>query len=502
MNDVEKNTETAELLLKPLAVQNIAVDAEREASALIYKPHLTTVLDVPVLPADVWTGEDGVSKKGPGVFLLLIEGDDNDNDLHGTEEIDTIYGYGGNDHIWGYGGDDIIYGGDGNDTIYYTQRSAFETNHIYGGTGIDTVDYSGSQKGVLINISAQTVTLSGPGVTLAAHEGRDLHMDFFLDIYAHDIENVVGSAYDDVIQLNEFDNKAWGGAQDDYIYGGDGDDRIYGENGDDYLYGDNGADVLSGDAGNDTIYGGTGEDIIYGGSDDDYIYGGSGNDVIYGGADYDHIWGDSGSDMIWAGDWRDVVRGGDGNDSIFGGGGDDDLYGEDDHDILQGGDGEDDLYGGTGLDTLYGDNGDDRLYGDDGNDWLFGGTGADDLHGGAGDDILHGGNGLDNLWGDSGADIFVFQPGVSMDAVDSIRDFSSAQGDRVDISDLLFGYDPAQSAIDDFVLYNAANGNLLVDRDGAGGAYQMQTVLDFYSPGGVGATTAQEMLDNGSLIVV
>ena len=77
------------------------------------------------------------------------------------------------------------------------------------------------------------------------------------------------------------------------------------------------------------------------------------------------------------------------------------------------------LEGGSGIDTLMGDDGDDVLYGQDGIDTLTGGTGFDYLNGGA------------------GADSFVFASGDSgntLATADLIVDFSSAQGDRIDLS--------------------------------------------------------------------
>lgn len=86
-------------------------------------------------------------------------------------------------------------------------------------------------------------------------------------------------------------------------------------------------------------------------------------------------------------------------------------------------------------DVLHGGDGDDHLSGGAGNDKLLGGAGEDTLAGGIGKDIVTGGTGKDVLWGGGGADTFVFGKGaVDKSAIDIIRDFSHAQGDRIDLA--------------------------------------------------------------------
>ncbi|WP_421226393.1 immunoglobulin-like domain-containing protein [Aeromonas jandaei] len=130
-------------------------------------------------------------------------------------------------------------------------------------------------------------------------------------------------------------------------------------------------------------------------------------------------------------DKADVLIGGDGNDILFGQGGDDFLFG---------GAGNDILFGGAGNDTLYGESGNDTLYGGSGNDTLYGGSGDDTLSGGLGNDILVGGLGNDILKGDGGADTFTWQQGdtaAGSVAKDYVVDFSKAEGDKLDLRDLL-----------------------------------------------------------------
>ncbi|MEB0009569.1 type I secretion C-terminal target domain-containing protein [Pseudomonas sp. RTB2] len=77
----------------------------------------------------------------------------------------------------------------------------------------------------------------------------------------------------------------------------------------------------------------------------------------------------------------------------------------------------------------------------DGSDTLLGGAGNDILFGQGGNDTLTGGKGNDILIGGAGADTFVWLKGDTNTGtgVDVIKDFSTAQGDKLDLRDLLQG---------------------------------------------------------------
>jgi|LGVF01.1.fsa_nt_gb T1SS-143 domain-containing protein len=99
------------------------------------------------------------------------------------------------------------------------------------------------------------------------------------------------------------------------------------------------------------------------------------------------------------------------------------------------------LDGGAGNDVLLGNSGNDLLIGGSGDDHLHGGTGNDILHGDSGDDILHGNSGNDSLSGGLGADTFAWHLGdqgtTISPAIDTMSDFSTSEGDKLDLSDLL-----------------------------------------------------------------
>ena len=99
-----------------------------------------------------------------------------------------------------------------------------------------------------------------------------------------DIEDLAGSAFDDILAGDLRDNRLDGGAGNDILYGGPGGgaDRLRGGPGADRLYGGVGADTLEGGPGADRLHGGTGDDVLYGGSGADiFVFApGDGNDYI------------------------------------------------------------------------------------------------------------------------------------------------------------------------------------------------------------------------------
>jgi Ca2+-binding RTX toxin-like protein len=98
--------------------------------------------------------------------------------------------------------------------------------------------------------------------------------------------------------------------------------------------------------------------------------------------------------------------------------------------------GNDVLRAGAGNDYMDGGDGNDSLYGGTGNDMLKGGGGADLLSGDDGNDILIGGAGGDLLFGGQGADTFKYMSVTDSTLLnsDKIADFSSADGDKIDLS--------------------------------------------------------------------
>ncbi len=161
--------------------------------------------------------------------------------------------------------------------------------------------------------------------------------------------------------------------------------------------------------------------------------------------------------------------------------------------------GNDTLSGLDGNDELYGDAGTDLLYGGNGADVLHGGSGNDTLYGDAGNDVLFGGRGSDILYGGANADTFVFDANDRGTGSDTIKDFSIAQGDKIDISDVLEMHDGTE-VLSQFVRLTTSGSNTLlqVDMDGTGGAFGFTTLATIEGVTGLNLNT---LVTNGTIIV-
>ena len=302
------------------------------------------------------------------VTVNLLDGSATGGDAAGDtlESIEHLTGSGHDDVLTGDAGDNVLEGGPGADTLD-------------GGMGTDTASYADSPSRVDVRLSGTVVN----------------HGDATGDTLSN-IENLTGSAHNDILA---------GNGQANVLTGLTGNDLLWGSSGDDVLTGGPGADRLVGGAGNDTAsFIGSPEGVTVrlhsfatAGGDaqgDTFPYT---VDVAYTDADgaeqtetlpdVENLIGSSHNDIL-AGDRRD--------------------------NRLDGGAGDDTLYGGPG-------GGDDVMHGGPGNDRLFGGQGDDTLIGGPGDDRLAGG---------AGADVFVFGP---QDGADTVTDFSSGT-DKLDLT--------------------------------------------------------------------
>lgn len=346
--------------------------------------------------------------------------------------------------------------------------------------------------------------------TLRGGEGNDT-------LWGRDGNDVLsGDNGNDILYGDGGDDTLDGGGGNDTLYGGEGNDAVSGGEGNDVLRGEGGSDTLSGGNGNDTLYGGAGNDIFDGGAHNDILYGddggdiltggsgadklwgGAGNDYIEGGADNDLLYGDGGDDFLVGGDGADQLYGGDGFDRLEGGALSDRLYGGEGNDLIRGGDGDDLVYGDGGDDEMHGDAGIDTMYGGTGNDFVDGGLGNDKLYGDAGDDVLYGGGGIDKLWGGAGSDVFLFMADTVFKGIVTINDYNKTQ-DRIDLSNLLQGYDPVTSAITDWVQITTKGKDsiLKVDIDGGGNNFvQVGLIL-----GNTALTDEQKLVHDGQLLV-
>lgn len=387
-------------------------------------------------------------------FADRLTGDNQANTILGGDGDDVIDGKGGNDQLLGEAGNDTLNGGAGNDLID-------------GGSGVDTVTYADAATGVVVNIDqiqgynnpGSTVDLE-PAFTIAAGTAKD---GFGTVDILQNLENIVGSEYDDILIGNAAENVILAGAGNDLVIGNAGNDTLDGGTGINVVSyrRDPGAAFISLEAGRATdgfgnvdvlrnfrdVIGSQGNDTIVGDSQNNTLYGGSGNDRIEARSGNDLLFGNDGNDTLLGEDGDDKLVGGAGSDSLNGGNGIDtasyftassgvtanltiargtsgdasgdvftqieNLEGSEFGDRLTGdaqanylwGLGSDDfLDGRAGNDTLDGGTGRDHLSGGDGNDLLLGKAGDDALDGGNGDDTLNGGSGDDFLEGQAGND--------------------------------------------------------------------------------------------------
>ncbi|QPC41942.1 calcium-binding protein [Kaustia mangrovi] len=441
-----------------------------------------------------------------------IEGTDGDDILIGTDGSDTIDGLGGHDIIYGRGNYDFIDGGDGDDLIVVgdgggrirggagddtllggDDREIFYgdpgADVLKGGDGDDTVRYTESDAGIVVDLAS--------GTGLGGHAEGDV---------LHSIESVEATAFDDVITGSDADEAIFGGGGDDIVAGGGGDDMLYGDD----RIGGAGADVLRGGAGDDILNGGAGADFIDGGTGTDTVR----FDASFNGEDYVGVSVDLASGTGSGGEAEgDVIRN---VENVRGTLEDDVLVGDEGDNELSGSFGADHMDGGAGTDTVRYDDGlnprpeaidvdlaagtasggdaegdtlvnienvvgsfrDDAIAGDDGGNALSGSGGSDTLSGRGGDDVLHGGGQGDTLSGGAGADTFVYEfahesfnetgPG-SLNSLDTIEDFSSAEGDKIDLGDFRADPDDTDPMDLSFVGYgefSGAAGELRLVEDG------------------------------------
>jgi Ca2+-binding RTX toxin-like protein len=346
----------------------------------------------------------------------------------------------------------------GDDTLVLSRSSGLV--ELDGGAGSDTADFS-ALSGYTQHVGG-TKTLTGAEIDLKADTAFlkfvSGHFTWTHAFKLLNIENVIGTQYDDTIGGDDEDNSLSGldgndsingyggndvidgGDGDDEIFGGDGNDFAGGNGGNDEVYGGAGCDTVAGGGGNDYVWGDDGDDVVLGDDGDDVVDGGTGNDKVYGGAGCDtvaggagndYLWGDDGDDVVLGGDGDDVADGGAGNDTMYGGngndhfggnGGNDKVYGGAGNDTVVGGAGNDCLSGEAGNDAILGDDGDDVAFGGDGLDKLFGGNGDDDLYGNAGNDYLSGGTGSDFLTGGTGRDTLIGGAGCDFFNYDNLSE--------------------------------------------------------------------------------
>ncbi|MDG2482422.1 MAG: S8 family serine peptidase [Alphaproteobacteria bacterium] len=409
----------------------------------------------------------------------VIAGEGNDI-ITGNSSDNNLFGGRGTDWFEGGAGNDLIFGGRGIDTAFYGNAGGGVTvdlgitdfQSIGGGQGFDALrdieyligsDHNDTLKGsasdnVLkggagddflrgregIDTARYDDALAGVSIDLANKKYQVVSSDQGSDRFS-DIENLLGSIFDDSLRGSDDGNVLDGGLGNDLIEGRGGHDLLDGGSGDDTLLGGQGRDTYDGGSGIDTA---VFEDATRGVLVDLEI---SGIQAIRGGLgsgafiDIEQLVVSSFDDILTGSAGDNHLDGGDGNDTLNGGGGDDTLVGGEGDALLEGGEGDDLLVGGAGRDKLFGgsdtdtadysaatsgllidlnDTGPQAVGGNLGNDrlrdveHLIGGNHNDILKGTNGDDTLQGGAGDDILNGRDGNDTASFDDAVGALVVD------------------------------------------------------------------------------------
>ncbi len=272
------------------------------------------------------------------------------------------------DILSGGAGDDMLFGGSGDDTL----EGGVGADLLNGGPGSDTASYADSAQGVTINLAT------------GAASGGEAEGDLF-----QSIENIIGSAFGDILTGDDGDNVIAPGAGIDAVDGGGGSDTVSyatsalgvtvdldagtGTGGDadgdtlqsiENVIGSAAADVLSGTGGDNLFAPGDGDDTVDGrGGSDTVSYAGTVSsvtvDLDFGtnqatgpdiGTDQltsiENIIGGFGNDILSGDAGPNILRGGPGADMLDGRDGDDTFQ-------IAGNEGIGDIFiGGADTDTL------------------------------------------------------------------------------------------------------------------------------------------------------
>lgn len=352
---------------------------------------------------------------------------DSNNIWAGTAASEWILGLGGNDSLTGNAGDDILDGGTGNDQLIGGDGNdvligGAGNDIVSGGNGIDTASYAGAAAAVRINLaSTRAQNTVGAGTDTITN-----------------VENILGSTWNDTLTGNGLANSIDGAAGDDVLNGGAGNDSLYGGSGNDMFDWDSAAR-----GGADLMVGGAGDDV--------YVF-----DVV---GDQAQENAGEGTDLIWT-SFSYSLESANHVENLF-------LFGTAAINAT-----------GNGL-----DNG------------LLGNSAANQINGGAGNDFINGSGGNDILTGGDGADAFAFDTVANSSSNrDVITDFLAGMDSLYFDKNIFTGLGTIAGGLaaeqfwsgagvvaahdaDDRLIYNSSTGVLYYDPDGTGAQASVQVAV-------------------------
>jgi Ca2+-binding RTX toxin-like protein len=438
--------------------------------------------------------------------------------LYGTPNADTLIAGTGTDFLYGNGGNNTLIAGSGAD-------------YMYGGSGNNTFSFSSGFNNDYVTATASAGTNT---IHLAGIDPADIRLWTDTSGYLH-IEDTTNPSYnisvaagttgsgthestvDTYIQQITFDSAystTWNlttgltlTASNDstyYLYGTSHADTLIAGTGLDFLYGNGGNNTLIASSGPDYMYGGSGNNTFSfsSGFNDDYVYATASagtNTVHLSGINPDDVrlWTDT-SGYLHIEDTTNPSY----NISVAAGTTGSGTYESTAGTYVQqitfdsGYSTTWDLTGG--ITQSLSDSG-GTLYGTGNGDTLNGGTGSDSFYANAGNNIIYGGGGYDSIHLGTGSDTVLFKGATAETGIDTIYNFDAGtKDDKIDIADVISGYDPATDAIANFVQLatSGSDTQLKVDTDGSGTSYTQIATIS-----GVTGLNLSDLITDGNLIV-
>ena len=479
---------------------------------------------------------------GANLENILLSGNGNINGT-GNEQNNRMTGNAGNNVFDGKGGADVMIGNGGSDTYYVDnagdqvielEASLTDVDQVFSSvdytlaTNVENLTLTGSANlngtgnelnNVLTGNAGNNILIGNAGNdfldgkagadTMSGGDGSDTY-------YVDNIGDVVietSTSLTDLDRVYTFIDYTLGANLENILLSGNGNingtgneqnNRMTGNAGDNIFDGKGGADIMIGNGGSDTYYvDNVGDQVI---------------ELEASLTDVDRVF--SSIDYTLATNVENLTLTGSANLNGNGNELNNVLTGNAGNNFLDGKAGADTMIGGDGSDTYYVDNiGDlvietstsltdlDRVFtsidytlganlenviltgnaningiGNELNNRMTGNAGNNLLNGGDGNDTLIGGFGVDTMTGGNGADVFMYstwsETGVG-NLRDVITDFSSLQGDKIDLR--MFDANLQQSGLNSFTFIGAG------DFTGAGQLRFVDHVLSGNVSGNAGA---------------
>jgi Ca2+-binding RTX toxin-like protein len=208
-------------------------------------------------------------------------------DMRGGDGDDVLMGGGGGDYLDGGAGADKLTGGNGNDTASYLNSAVGVTVNL----SLSTAQTSAGDASGDILVSMENVLGSANADTLIGNSGANILLGGLGADVLDGGGGIDTASYDRskagvTVNLSDNSQNAGGEATGDTLIN---IENLLGSIFDDDLTGDGNANRLDGSRGDDTLDGGGGNDVLIGGNGFDTLIAGAGIDVLDGGGSADTL---------------------------------------------------------------------------------------------------------------------------------------------------------------------------------------------------------------------